>query len=240
MARRMIHTEIWQSKQVASLSLQARLLHIGLITLADDDGRLKGDAALLRAQIFPRDADIEVKDVETWLQEIVDNKLVVRYEVDDEAYLAHPNWTKYQTLRSDRKRDSNIPQPPDGLMTTNGQPDVGQVTAEGKVGEDKKRKEKGASAQDIKNAFENFWGDYPNKTAKKKAEQIFTRILKEAKDPVLLTGEIMIGLMRAKKSSQWMKDGGQFIPHPTTWLNQERWNDEGRTDTATTKKTHRV
>ena len=29
-----------------------------------------------------------------------------------------------------------------------------------------------------------------------------------------------------KASSQWQKDGGQFIPHPATWLNQERWEDE--------------
>jgi len=36
---------------------------------------------------------------------------------------------------------------------------------------------------------------------------------------------ILIGLNEYKKCSQWLKDDGQFIPHPTTWLNQERWND---------------
>ena len=29
-----------------------------------------------------------------------------------------------------------------------------------------------------------------------------------------------------KKSDQWKKDNGQFIPNPTTWLNQRRWEDE--------------
>ena len=29
-----------------------------------------------------------------------------------------------------------------------------------------------------------------------------------------------------EKSEQWKKDDGQFIPHPTTFLNGERWNDE--------------
>ena len=29
-----------------------------------------------------------------------------------------------------------------------------------------------------------------------------------------------------KKSEQWTKDKGRFIPNPSTWLNQERWNDE--------------
>lgn len=27
-------------------------------------------------------------------------------------------------------------------------------------------------------------------------------------------------------SKQWTKDNGQFIPHPSTWLNQSRWEDE--------------
>jgi hypothetical protein len=27
-------------------------------------------------------------------------------------------------------------------------------------------------------------------------------------------------------SAEWTKDGGQFIPHPATWLNQKRWEDE--------------
>jgi hypothetical protein len=27
------------------------------------------------------------------------------------------------------------------------------------------------------------------------------------------------------KSNAWLKDSGQFIPHPATFLNQERWKD---------------
>jgi hypothetical protein len=29
-----------------------------------------------------------------------------------------------------------------------------------------------------------------------------------------------------KQTDQWTKDGGQYIPHPSTWLNQGRWEDE--------------
>ena len=29
-----------------------------------------------------------------------------------------------------------------------------------------------------------------------------------------------------KKSYNWNKDNGQYIPNPTTWLNQKRWEDE--------------
>lgn len=236
MARRMLHTEIWQSKQVASLSLQARLLYVGLITLGDDDGRLKGDVALLRAQIFPRDAAITIEQVTQWLEEIVSARLVVRYEVDDEPYLAHPNWTKYQTLRADRKKDSNVPPPPADLLATIEQPNGNQMSAQDKVSKGKVSKEK------VLSLFEEFWKEYPNKTAKKKALESWVRIFKEVPNIELadaLAAQVMSGLAKAKKSSQWTKNNGDFVPHPTTWLNQERWNDEGNGGTQS-RTTHRI
>ena len=32
---------------------------------------------------------------------------------------------------------------------------------------------------------------------------------------------------QSKKSEQWTKDNGKYIPMPSTWLNQRRWEDEG-------------
>ena len=38
----------------------------------------------------------------------------------------------------------------------------------------------------------------------------------------------MITAVEAQRASaQWRKDGGEFIPHPRTWLHQGRWKDEG-------------
>ena len=37
---------------------------------------------------------------------------------------------------------------------------------------------------------------------------------------------ILTAIERQKASDQWTKDNGQFIPHPATWLNQKRWEDE--------------
>jgi hypothetical protein len=39
-----------------------------------------------------------------------------------------------------------------------------------------------------------------------------------------------------KQTSQWKKDNGEFIPHPATWLNQERWNDEIKINTKVGSK----
>ena len=36
----------------------------------------------------------------------------------------------------------------------------------------------------------------------------------------------MNAIEQQKESAQWSKDNGQFIPHPTTWLNGKRWEDE--------------
>ena len=36
----------------------------------------------------------------------------------------------------------------------------------------------------------------------------------------------MEALSRQRQTDKWLKDGGQFIPNPATWLNQRRWEDQ--------------
>ena len=40
---------------------------------------------------------------------------------------------------------------------------------------------------------------------------------------------ILAGVERDKGSEQWTRDGGRFVPHPATWLNGRRWEDEAPT-----------
>ena len=71
--------------------------------------------------------------------------------------------------------------------------------------------------------FEDFWAAYPKKQDKKAAEKAFARL---RPGPELL--ERMIRAVKAwANSEQWTKDGGQYIPLPSTWLNGRRWEDEG-------------
>ena len=69
--------------------------------------------------------------------------------------------------------------------------------------------------------FEIFWLHYPRKAGKKMALKAWLKI---KMDDELFT-KIMEALGRHKKTAQWTDAGGRFIPHPTTWLNQERWDD---------------
>jgi hypothetical protein len=69
--------------------------------------------------------------------------------------------------------------------------------------------------------FEKVWKAYPRKIGKQAAMQAW----KKAKDKPPLV-DILQAIEKAKQSEQWTKENGQFIPHPSTWLNQGRWADE--------------
>lgn len=68
--------------------------------------------------------------------------------------------------------------------------------------------------------FAEFWAAYPRKTGKAAAQ----RAWEKAKDKPPLA-DVLSAIERQRRSDQWCKDSGQFIPLPATWLNQGRWDD---------------
>lgn len=78
------------------------------------------------------------------------------------------------------------------------------------------------SEKELSERFERFWSVYPRHIAKQNAKKSFDKL---NPDDELL--EVMIrAVNEQKKTDQWTKDNGQFIPHPATWINQKRWEDE--------------
>jgi hypothetical protein len=71
------------------------------------------------------------------------------------------------------------------------------------------------------NEFERFWSAYPNKKKKPNALKALEKALEKTTIDV-----IMDALIDYTQSNDWLKDDGKYIPHPTTWLNGERWLDE--------------
>ena len=69
--------------------------------------------------------------------------------------------------------------------------------------------------------FDQFWQAYPRKVGKGAAEKIWRRIHGNG-----LLADVLAALEWQQTSDAWTKDGGQFIPHPATYLNQKRWQDE--------------
>ena len=70
--------------------------------------------------------------------------------------------------------------------------------------------------------FDKFWQEYPKKQGKLMA----SRSWKKSSPTEKKYAAIMKGLRAAKASEQWTKDRGKYIPMASTWLNQERWEDE--------------
>lgn len=94
-SRRMIDPHLWQSENVAKLTMRQRLLFVGLFSNADDQGRMRAHPLLIRSTIFPFD-DISADDIETDLQSIVETGSILIYEQKGTRYLQVINWWKFQ------------------------------------------------------------------------------------------------------------------------------------------------
>ena len=98
--------------------------------------------------------------------------------------------------------------------------------------EQEERKRVSKETQNAREAmFEQFWVSYPRHTNKKAALQAFLRV---NPDEALMQA-ILAAIEKQRQSAQWTKDGGQFIPHPATWLNGRRWEDEMPSGYSTNK-----
>lgn len=75
-------------------------------------------------------------------------------------------------------------------------------------------------------SFESFWSEYPRKISKQAALKAWNKL---NPDEALLN-RILSALKIQAKSEQWIKDNGQYIPYPATWLNGMRWQDEPEWD----------
>jgi hypothetical protein len=69
--------------------------------------------------------------------------------------------------------------------------------------------------------FDEFWKAYPRKTNKGFARKVFEKL---KVDDVMLTK--MITAIYVQNKNVWKDKDQQYIPHPSTWLNGERWDDE--------------
>ena len=77
-------------------------------------------------------------------------------------------------------------------------------------------------AEIVEKPFDIFWNNYPRKVGKQKCHIWF----KAHKVNIELLEKMIASINGQKQSDQWQKDNGAFIPHPYTWLNQGRWEDE--------------
>lgn len=79
-----------------------------------------------------------------------------------------------------------------------------------------------AKSRKTSHRFEEFWGVYPRTENKKRALDAWKRHKLDAiADTIIAAVED-----RVANDPKWERGESDFIPHPTTYLNGERWNDE--------------
>lgn len=115
---------------------------------------------------------------------------------------------KDQDQDQDKDQDKESPQAP---------------AAAGGVASVETKKQKRSSGQKPEHPhFAAFWQAYPRKIARPNAATAFAKI-----DPdESLLAKMHSAVEWQSKSESWLKEAGQFIPHPATWLNGRRWEDE--------------
>ena len=226
MPNRIIKDSIRTSKSVNTMTDFQFRLWAYLLTYVDDYGRGSADPELLKGFVFPRRKGVTEATIEKSLQELANIGSILLYDVDGESYFCFPNWADHQRIQTKKSR---FPSPSDGILkestVSHGEPpsESNPIQSESNPNPNTNpnpnpRETRGA-------AFEKFWSAYPRKEGKQKARSAFEKV-------TVSLDVLLIALDAQKKSSQWTKDNGQFIPHAATWLNGKRWEDQLSVDRA--------
>src|SRR5688572_4480726 len=104
---RSIKPEHKQHRKVGMLPNLEYRLWMGMITEADDEGRLVGNTAQLRALIFPYQAALTLEEVESALVHVAKTGLVRLYTVGKTRFIEFPSWKHHQ--RINRPTPSKLP-----------------------------------------------------------------------------------------------------------------------------------
>lgn len=142
-----------------------------------------------------------------------------------------PNWTKWNAKSSKARishaRRVSMLRAKAKVQPIN-TPTESQKTQEGSqialkldsIAEETKPTVKRPVSVEFTDEFNTFWAYYPRHTSKKAAESSFRRFMLEKKVPLEF---ILEKIEEQKKTLQWQNP--TLVPHPSTWLNQRRWED---------------
>lgn len=231
MPNRIIKESICTSDSIDNLTWFEEVMFYRLIVNCDDYGRFDGRAAVIKSRLFPLKDNITVKAVEAAIKKLVSVELVTLYVFEGKPYLHLPTWDSHQQIRAKR---SKYPSPDDADKTICNHmisDDIicarNPIQSESNPNTESESERAGAERDRM---FDEFWSAYPKKVGKKDAERAFAKVPK-AEWPKLVPA-----IEQQKKSKQWQKEDGQYIPNPSTWLNQGRWDDVLKCESQSTTK----
>lgn len=208
MPNRIIKESICTSEDIAGLSMGAEILFYHLMVKVDDFGVYFGNEQIIKNTCFPlKSSDIKVKQVESWLNELVKAGLLFAYVAEDgKKYVQFTKWAKHQQIRAKKSKyplfDSTCNQllEDDGNSCRNPiQYEIQSISAQ--------------SADEIESCFLALWDLYPKKAGK-------SAVSKKAKAELYKAGFDVVAaaienykaqIQRENRDMQYVKNGSTFF-----------------------------
>lgn len=208
MPNRIIKESICTSEDIAGLSMGAEILFYHLMVKVDDFGVYFGNEHIIKNTCFPlKSSEIKVKQVESWLNELVKAGLLFAYVAEDgKKYVQFTKWAKHQQIRAKKSKyplfDSNCNQliADDCNSCRNPiQYEIQSNTAQ--------------SADEIERCFLALWDLYPKKVDK-------SAVTKKAKIELHKAGFDAVSsaienykakIQRENRDIQYVKNGSTFF-----------------------------
>jgi hypothetical protein len=212
---RTIKPEFWMHEGLCSKSEFTRLLAIALLNWADDEGYFLANPVLIRGQVFPFLEDST--KIPRALQDLSSVGWIDLGKDDQGRSIGKiKNFAKHQ--RVDKPNPSKLKA--SSVFQEDSKNDLGMILEDSKEeGKGKEGNKEGKVYPSDWEGFEEFWTAYPRKTAKSDALEAWNKI-----KPDLIT--VLNVLDWQRKSEDWTKDSGQYIPYPASYLNSKRYEDE--------------
>jgi len=210
-----------QHRKVGPLDHVTYRLWVGMILEADDEGRLVCDTEQLRVTIFGYHPRVTGALIESSLSRLDKAGLVQLYAMGGLRYAWFPSWRDHQVIN--RPTPSRLPPYEDSLSDPGGLIEDSLLKGrEGNEGNGGERNGTAPAALVVSEGFDTFWAAYPKKRSKDEAKAAWKKLNPDA----ALQRVMLAAIDQQRRSVDWSRDNGQYIPHPATWINKKRWTDE--------------
>ena len=221
MPNRIIKESICASDTIDGLSWFEEVLFYRLMVNVDDYGRFDARTAILKARLFPLKSSVTEKQIEQAIVRMNETGILITYTVSGKPYLQLSTWAKHQSIRNKRSKYPSADERDDEPLESNC---IQLKSTASKCPRNPIQSESESESESKSNPilFDAFWSAYPKHAAKADAQKAFKALNPD--DELMQT--ILIAIETWKKTDDWTKDGGKFVPLPATYIRGKRWEDE--------------
>lgn len=229
MPNRILKESITTSATIAALSAEEERFFYRVLVVCDDYGRMDGRVPVLRARCFPLLLDrITDKHVSRWLDAISKANLVQRYVVASAPFIQVATWERHQQTRAKRSKfpaqESGSAQAPSDDFICNQAPADSLATRYTRIDTreslhaTRTSGDRAAAPPD----FEACYADYPRREGRAAALKAWLKL----KPGPEIVAAIKAAIAWQRRLPRWLEEGGKYVPHFSTYLNNARWEDE--------------